>query len=64
MVHTSTLASAQPGSQQPAHWPFGKLDEIQLRNHMRCHDAVRRLEQHRAQQRLQECIEACREVLS
>lgn len=49
--------------QQPAIWPFPPLDAIQARNHAKCVEAVRRLEQQRRQQRLREVMEALGEGL-
>ena len=48
---------------QPQHWPFPALDPVQALNHQRAHAAVRRAEQQRAQQRLQECLESLGEAL-
>lgn len=45
---------------QPANWPFPALDTIQARNHLQCVQSLRRLEQRRHQQRLQEALEAIR----
>jgi hypothetical protein len=49
--------------QQPATWPFPPMDPIQARNHQLAHEAARRLEQQRRQQRLRECLEALGEAL-
>lgn len=45
---------------QPENWPFPRLDTIQARNHLQCVDSLRRIEQRRHQQRLQEALEAIR----
>ena len=51
-----TLASSSTQSPQPSAWPFPRLDGIQARNHQRCVESLRALEERRRQQALRECL--------